>query len=152
MAAPRFQPVRSRGPSAGLRALAATVAALVVSAPLLDWLHAGSVSHVACAEHGELIDADGPGAQRAANAPHQHQDGGVLLAEHDRSIPLEAGQAHEHCAVIAHSRLRAKTSEPVAFADVAAQPPALPQTQPEPPRLRSQALYRLAPKSSPPLV
>jgi hypothetical protein len=132
-----------------LRALGLPLAALLVAAPLLETLHAADVRHVACPEDGELIDAP-------VQAAHQHVrgsgDGPQLFSERDPAGPLGTGQEHDHCAIMVQAQLRAREQFRKPFVvQVLELASALPGSQ-EPPSLRSLALYRLAPKASPPLA
>jgi len=135
-----FQPV--------LRGIGATLALLTAASPLVGSLHESSVRHVACPEDGELIDAP-------SQAPHQHAlpstDAPALFAERDPSAPSASGQGHQHCAVMSQGHSRARQQARSLF--VVTVPPALAAVSiPSPtPRLRSLAVYRLAPKASPPL-
>jgi hypothetical protein len=130
------------------RAAVASLALFMAAGPLLGALHLAAVRHVACADDGELIDA-------APQAPHQHvrgsNDAPALFAERDPAPPPASGQVHDHCAVVSQAHLRGREQSRKLFAvtvlDALAAVSVLDQT----PRLSSLALYRLAPKASPPL-
>jgi hypothetical protein len=125
------------------RASGAALALLVFASPFLGSLHEAAVRHVACLEDGELIDAPAQPAHPHAEASGEEPS---LFAERD--VPVD-GQ-HGHCAVAAQGRLQAReqsrqrlavsTPRLLAVASV-------PQRQPAP---RSLAIYRIAPKASPP--
>jgi hypothetical protein len=134
----------------GLRTLASALALLTLLSPLLGALHDGTVAHVTCAEHGELVEAGSAERQRAASSPHQHQASGVLLSESDSRGGQRFGEHHEHCIVAAQSRVRA-TAASTRAASVALVARAVASSEvPQAPALHPQAIYRLAPKSSPP--
>jgi hypothetical protein len=130
------------------RGVGAALALLTFASPLLETVHEASVRHVACPEDGELIDAP-------AQAPHQHvlasSDSPALFSERDPAAPPVSGQNHQHCVVMlqAHQSAREQSHKLplITLLDAATATP----VPPEPPRLRSLALYRLAPKASPPL-
>ncbi len=130
------------------RAIGPALALLTFASPLLESLHGASVGHVACPEDGELIETP-------QQAPHQHtqasRDSGALFAERDPAAPA-SGQGHDHCAVMLRGRLRAgeQSRRPL----VIIVPEALPAVSDpdQTPGLRRLALYRLAPKASPPLA
>jgi hypothetical protein len=131
-----------------LRGIASALALLTAASPLVGSLHEAGVRHVACPEDGELIDAP-------PQAPHQQPgtstDSPAFLAERDPPAPPVSEQGHQHCAVVSQAHLRARQQSrsfvgtiPDAFTRASAVSAT--------PRLRSVALYRLAPKASPPLV
>jgi hypothetical protein len=123
------------------------LAAALLLAPVLEAAHEARVSHVACPEDGELIDAP-------AQARHDHAReaavGAQLFRERDPAAPAGAGSNHEHCIIALRSHLRAREekslqlSTPYEVAVVSTSSASLPVP------LRSIALYRLAPKSGPP--
>jgi hypothetical protein len=130
------------------RGISAALALLTAALPLVGSLHEANTRHVACPEDGELIEAP-------SQAPHQHArastDAPALFAERDPSAPPASGQGHQHCAVMSQAHLRARQhSRSLVVVTV---PPALAAASvpDSTPRLRSLALYRLAPKASPPL-
>jgi hypothetical protein len=125
----------------------AALAVLTFASPLLESVHEANVRHVACPEDGELVEAP-------AQAPHQHAqasgDLAALFAERDPAAPASSGQGHHHCAVMlqAHLRAREQSHKRLAVAVLAAV--AVASVPDESPQLRSVALYRIAPKASPP--
>ena len=130
-----------------LRACGAALALLTFASPLLESLHEASVRHVACPEDGELIDAPPQAAHQHAQAT---SDGLSLFAEQDPSAPRSRGGEHNHCAIALRAHLRAREQKRAQVAvDVAelVTPPSVPQDSP---RLYSLAVYRIAPKASPP--
>ena len=102
--------------------------------------------HVACPEDGELIDAP-------AQAPHQHarQAGETRALFPESRLPFLPGDAgHDHCAIAAQARANAR---PAGVATVLHPAPRVGVMQFRKPELRSLgslAIYRLAPKASPP--
>ena len=125
----------------------AALALLTLASPLLVTFHEAAVRHVTCPEHGELVDAP-------LQAPHAHARPSTgspgLFAERDPAGPAGPGEEHEHCAVNLHAQVRATEQSRKPFVvttpEVVAPPPR------EGPGLRSLAVYRLAPKASPPLA
>jgi len=119
------------------------LAAVLVVSQASAWFHAVAITHVACLEHGEAIHrrvlpaedvraprSDGSGALRAdlaAVAGHDHCANAALLRWRD--VALTAPVALSAFAPVAQS---------AAFADAPSVAPAA-------------AVYRLAPKTSPPL-
>ena len=130
-----------------IRGAAAALAVLTAASPVASSFHEASVRHVACPEDGELIDAP-------AQAAHEHARvkgrGPSLFGERDSTRPETGGAAHGHCAIAVQAHLRAREPARVRvavdrFATIA--PASVPQ---ERLALRRVALYRVAPKSSPP--
>lgn len=123
------------------RALALFVVGLMLSGRLLALAHLGGVVHRACAEHGELVEV---GHQQPVSALATEHAGQVL-----RAVPVAAGHAHEHCAVAGHDRHSPlPCTAPTVDGAMAVIPLALPPAEVPPgPRV---ALFRLAPKNSPP--
>ncbi len=113
------------------------------------YAHLAFTSHVTCAEHGELVEADGgdQGASAADTlAAREHAAGGHA----DLSTAGDGAHDHDHCTLAPHRRDRvthegALVLVPAATAAVAdgvrfaIAPP------------RPIALLALAPKSSPPV-
>jgi hypothetical protein len=123
---------------------------LAVASPVLEALHASSVAHVTCAEHGELVDVDQSNAARAGTSPHRHSAGDILLAERDPLAPGLGGALHDHCAVVLHSRQRSiDVRHAVAPVAAAEGEPAV-EASPERPLSQQERIFRLAPKNSPP--
>jgi hypothetical protein len=125
----------------------AVLALLTLVSPLLVTFHEAAVRHVTCPEHGELVDAP-----LEAPHPHGHPSTGLpgLFAEGDPSGPSGPGEEHEHCAVNLHGQLRATEQSRKPF--VVTTPEVVTASPRERPRLRGLAVYRLAPKASPPLA
>jgi hypothetical protein len=125
--------------------LATVLVAVMAISPVLGALHDASVRHVACPDDGELIEAP---VQRA----HAHAPAGKERALFPELpiAPSAPGADHDHCAISVHSRgtFGVTSSRPASgfFAPAATPSSAVP----EQPGTRELALYRLAPKASPP--
>jgi hypothetical protein len=133
----------------GVEALAAALTALAfVASSLFGLIHEATTVHVRCA-HGELIDSDVVAQANAARGVPARS----LDAAHDdllRGTLAFAVHGHEHCALMSAMRESRLAPRPpviapaqVAVADLAAAPPRV-ETAP------GDALYRTAPKTSPP--
>jgi hypothetical protein len=129
----------------GLSAAVALATALAVfSAPLVASEHEASVRHVTCLEHGELIDA-APLTFAELNAPAHHHARNVF----EERSETPAGRDDLHCGLSAWAHERSTSARvetpsldaPAAPRSSARQPAPIP---------RAIALYRLAPKLSPP--
>ena len=132
-------PPRRRAHSWALVALVCTLA------QLLAFLHMGLVRHERCAAHGELMHATTDEACADA-APGCEDQGGVSVV-FDRGG--EAEHAHDHCQVVAErSATPARPCIAAPVAPIVAPPLALAPARPRP----IVALFRLAPKASPPRV
>ena len=138
------------------RVVAVLLAALTLAAPLTGYLHLALVEHTRCAEHGELIEG-----ARAARPDHAAlaSPAPPALVFVDRSsrvedgaVPAEHGHGHEHCLLSPFRRERASCGAALAVApvhDVAADEHA--SAVASAPRTGAIALYRIAPKNSPPV-
>ena len=125
----------------------AALALLTLASPLLVTFHQAAVRHVTCPEHGELVDAP-------VEAPHPHAQPSTglpgLFAERDPAGPSRPGEEHEHCSITLQRQVRATEQSLKPF--VVTAPEVVAPSPPESPGLRSLAVYRLAPKASPPLA
>ena len=132
----------SRRDAGARRAGGLLLAALLIVSQASAWFHAVAISHVACLEHGEAIHGRVLPAEDAHAVPAG--DEGALRAD------LATAAGHDHCANAALLRWRdVALTAPLAlsaFAPVAwsAPFPAAPGVAP------ASAVYRLAPKTSPP--
>jgi hypothetical protein len=117
--------------------------------PLLESLHEAQRVHFACPEDGELVDAP-------LAPPHQHArasgDGPSLFPEHDSSPPLSSEGGHDHCAIAAQAHLRAREKSHEAAVPEVLQSGTAASVTGAPAPLASLAIYRFAPKASPPLA
>ncbi|HEY2027898.1 MAG TPA: hypothetical protein VGH20_01705 [Myxococcales bacterium] len=130
-----------------VRGLSAALALLTFVSPVLDSLHEARVRHVRCPEDGELIDAP-------LEAPHAHAatplDGTALFGEQDSDRPPRQGPVHEHCAVAHRARLHAVEVSGVPTVVDEAAAAREPRAAEEASRRAAVAVYRFAPKASPP--
>jgi len=129
------------------RGLGAALALLTFASPLLRSLHEALVPHIACPEDGELIDAP---AHRAHNHAPASSEDASLFAERDPAGPAPAGDHHDHCPIALQAHLSARQPgkvRVVAPAVLIAAAPVPAQQQ----AFRSLAVYRIAPKASPPV-
>jgi len=132
------------------RTASALLALALFASPLLESLHEAQRVHFACPADGELVEAP-------LAAPHHHARasgaGPFLFAEHESSAPLSSGGGHDHCAIAAHARLRGREKSheppvpPVLHAAAAAS-----VTDDDAAPAEGLAVYRFAPKASPPLA
>lgn len=133
-----LRPRRSR--SAGLRVRAALTAAMFIVASLLGVLHEATTAHVRCAAHGELVDSDAPIGAVAGSARDT-----ILHTQ-----PRAHGHGDEHCllaSALRSSRIAPRTPVLVATVvvvdDIVMATPGAAQA--------AASLYRIAPKTSPPV-
>src|SRR5712671_1284532 len=125
--------------------LATVLAAVMAISPVLGALHDASVRHVACPDDGELIEAPVGRAHAHARAGEER----ALFPELPIA-PSAPGADHDHCAIAQHLRgsFGVTVSQPATgFLGGGATQPADAPDDSTPRRL---ALYRLAPKASPP--
>jgi hypothetical protein len=120
------------------------LAVVLVVSQTAAWLHAIAVAHVTCVEHGESIHAPAPAAASDARGP-QTAAAAVVASDDVATVA-----AHEHCASGALLRWRALAiAPPAATIDL---PPiaGIPPGHVPPVAAATTAVYRLAPKTSPP--
>ena len=98
-------------------------------------VHSATVQHVACAEHGGVVELHG---DRAPARQPAHTTIGASLEEGH----------HGHCERCATPAARFDGSAPIAHRPIAAATAA--PSPPTPPRADAIARFRLAPKGSPP--
>jgi hypothetical protein len=136
--------MRTRRDARARRSGGLLLAVVLLVSQASAWVHAVAISHVACAEHGEAIHGRAPSAaiMRAVRA----DDTGAVSAD----VATAAG--HDHCANAA--LLRWRDVALTAPATIAAIVPELRSTDSWPVRPVGSvsAVYRLAPKTSPPLA
>jgi hypothetical protein len=124
-----------------LHRVAFICAAAAMIGQLLGFAHIAFKTHVTCAEHGELVDAD--------TAPEIAQSADRAVVSRLAPARANASHGHEHCATAPHRRDRAAHSfvrSVVTSARLAALERRVATVDP-PPSIR---LILLAPKSSPP--
>jgi hypothetical protein len=114
-----------------------------VVAGLLGMAHESTTRHVRCAEHGELVDAHGDGADTFATTTAQHRPG----IHETPASPTE--DHHEHCTLTCVSRAASVHVKQFALASITlttrdAVAPVLDTVD------RKLGVYRTAPKTSPP--
>jgi hypothetical protein len=124
---------------------------VLFAAPLLEARHAATVRHVACPEDGELIDAGSQGAARSQPAVESPTDGPAVAAE-DPAGRTRGALDHGHCVVALQSHAKARQAAPARVDLRVVELREAEVSRPAPPELRSVALYRLAPKASPPIA
>jgi len=121
-----------------LKAFGASAAALLAAAPLASALHVVAVPHEVCADHGELVHGD---HVSTSSAP----DETASLGTETQADSHE----HDHCLLgtpAAGASLR--PSRVVAASTVAVTDGGFSLRRSAP--IASEALYRIAPKTSPP--
>jgi hypothetical protein len=139
--------VKCARPERPFRAAGAALALLTFASPLLGSFHEAAVRHSTCPEDGALIESPAQPAHPHAEASG---DGPSLFPERDPAGPPGGEGAHHHCAVAAQVQLRAREPSRQRFAVPAPVLLAAASVAQEPPVLRSFAIYRIAPKASPP--
>jgi hypothetical protein len=118
------------------------LAVVLVVSQASAWFHAVAIAHVACAEHGEAVHGRAPSPSTAR----------AVRSGETRAISSDAATVagHDHCANAALLRWRdvALTAPAVSLALVpdVRSPGSSPTQQPP----SDAAVYRLAPKNSPP--
>jgi len=130
------------------RGTGAALAVVLLAAPVLGSLHDATVRHVACPEDGELIDAPIEAPHAHARAPGEAR---TLFAEHAPAAD-RSGENHQHCAITLQAHQRAREQHRSRFVVATAGQSLIPSGPPDPLRLHTLAVYRLAPKASPPLA
>jgi len=135
--------LRFRGAASTLLAFA------LFASPVLESLHEAQRAHFACPEDGELVDAPLAPAHRHA---HASGSGAFLFAEHDSSVPVSSEAGHDHCAIAAQAHLRAREKTHASKVPPALQGRLTATVAGEQPELTTLAIYRFAPKASPPLA
>jgi hypothetical protein len=128
--------------SARVRALAVLGAYLSLAAHLSGLAHVVAVRHATCPSHGEMIHADGQAASAEAARADRSWTG-------DRAAASGEG---DHCRALLVRRRDALLGAPDAVAPLALPVVArlaAPAAEPPPPAV---PVYRLAPKTPPPLA
>jgi hypothetical protein len=124
-----------------LRLSGACVAVVCIAMQLLGAAHGALVEHVRCAEHGELVHADGVESHAAPRVGSE--SAGEQVSGAGESHP------HEHCSFFAEQRRPALVGPASTLvAAEALHATRLPVVAPANPG--GKAVYELAPKTSPP--
>lgn len=123
----------------------ALVAALCLGAQLFAVVHLFALHHVRCAEHGDLLHVEGDGSTASTGTPPPRANDGPRLAASNRGA---TGHQGDHCTTLGERKdLRTHTPRvcwSLPLTTVGQAPPLLSAPAP------SRALYRIAPKISPP--
>jgi hypothetical protein len=131
------------------RAASALLALALFASPLLDSLHEAQRVHFACPEDGELVEAP-------LGAPHHHAgtsgEGPFLFAEHESAPALSSDGGHDHCAIAAQAHLRGREKSHEASVPPVLHAAGAASVTDDPALFVSLAIYRFAPKASPPLA
>jgi hypothetical protein len=124
-----------------MRALAAFAAVVLVGCTLLVGWHEATVMHGVCVEHGDELHLDRVSDHERAEASDSDQ------VESSTWVPVDGDH---HCVITGTSRdpITAGASPDVAAAAALADEPSPPPALAAP---AAVALYRLAPKTSPPV-
>ena len=135
-----------RHKSRGARCLTTAVACAVLLGQLAGLAHQLVVRHTACAEHGELLHAGDTSSERRL-APAS--DAALTARATDAFSSSDDG--HDHCLVASHRS--AYRAPPAAVAPASDRDGAVPLAvvAPDAPRPAAVAVFRTAPKNSPPL-
>jgi hypothetical protein len=124
------------------------VASLCLTAQALALVHLFAVRHVRCAEHGEMVHVE-PHQTAREQATHALEE---TLAHDVARAAGQAMEAHQddHCLALSERRdLRTHAVQPIV-----SPPPTLRELtyRHRAPSIVARALYRLAPKISPPAL
>ena len=129
----------------GRRHVVAAVAWLILVTQGASFAHLLLVRHAVCPEHGELIHPDEVGTAAHVAPASTPGNGSAAIGAAD-----DASHEHGHCTVAVHRR-HAISVPPARFIALLARPP-VEAVQPPVSAARPAAIaiYRLAPKNSPP--
>lgn len=136
------------------RQKAAVLIALFVAGQAFSGLHLAVEEHATC-EHGDVVHASSLGsAQEDALSPNAPPANAPLAnaALQPRELPTEIEDEHDHCDVLARHQQGVVSSDRLEVAPGLATDFFAPSTVPAFEIVVAKALYRLAPKQSPPLV
>jgi hypothetical protein len=161
---------RVRRSLANRAAASRLVATLSVAAFLLGNLgslfHQATTAHTVCPEHGELIHGDSEELAAAGTASHADRFHHLRVARgEDPAAPYQAAESepdrvrdrtraasheHDHCFVCSPSRERSAAPAATSPGEDAAHASRAPLAHAAVPGSAGRALYRTAPKTSPP--
>lgn len=129
----------------GSRATAALTALVLFVGSLLGLAHEAATAHVRCAEHGEMVHADGAAVTRldASEADWQATARGIPAA-------TGHGHGHDHCLLASAIHATCVTARSSAIATLATITRTTLALVPRGTQHRD--LYRIAPKTSPPVA
>jgi hypothetical protein len=130
-------------PAGPARASAALAALVFVLTSVFGVVHEATTAHARCAAHGELVDIDGAGAAAAVAGPADHTMG--------TAPALARGHGDEHCLLASAVRASRISPRPPTLVAAIATIAALVTPGPELAAGRAAGLYRIAPKTSPPV-
>jgi len=126
-----------------IRYLAGFVATFCLLGQLSSIAHNLFVQHATCAEHGELIHPQG-------GIDHSPVEAGADATVAGEVAETRDSHEHDHCLAVAHGRGHVGLDAAVAALTSAPAAPAIVSDDTAAPGPVSRALYRLAPKNSPP--
>ena len=133
------------------RGLGAALAFVIFASPLFEAFHAATTNHVTCPEDGQLIDAHASSNATSPDAVPFGDAPGLAWARD--SAPVQHSRLpHDHCAIAMQAHVRARVTPPARIVVSGSPGIALVNPAPDAPTLASLAVYRLAPKASPPLI
>jgi len=128
------------------RVHAALTALAFVLASLFGIVHEATTQHVRCAQHGELVDSGAAGV-RAERLERGELRGPAMRAGAGSRV---ASHGHEHCALASVTRAARVLSSAPALVVVPVAVSRLVVAALPPVAVADRALYRTAPKTSPP--
>jgi hypothetical protein len=131
-----------------------SLVALCLTTQLSGFAHLALVPHVACAEHGELVEADSrlrPGGVEAASNAGRG-DAEVAAVSSEPRVEVASSHSHDHCICTAVRRTPARVSRAGAAAELRTVPPPTRLALRDVPTVPVLAPLDVAPKSSPPAV
>jgi hypothetical protein len=129
------------------------IAALLVG-KVATFVHQAAVTHARCAEHGELVHGEETAAAGGLAGWYQamrHQAADLGADPADELRGLAAGDDHDHDHCWATSAARIRTAQGDRSGALAAPPEAAAAVGADRIQLTCGALYRTAPKTSPPI-
>ena len=131
---------------------AVALASFMVVAQLSTFAHLLLVRHVVCPEHGELIHPDEQGGRAGAAAPSHAVAKATLpgVSSIQAAAERPATHGHDHCLLASHRRERATLPVCRVSAVISGPKNVGIRHVEDAPRPATVAIFRLAPKNSPP--
>jgi hypothetical protein len=126
--------------------LSTALAVVCLLGPIVAQAHMLLVQHATCAEHGELVHLDGVNGDSVGTDATASSD---LTTVSSASLEDAKPHGHDHCAAASARRIQAPVDRPQLNLPAAASATAAPFDL-DAPSGAPVALYRLAPKNSPP--